>query len=134
MRTDFYRRVMAAAGVPQSGKVCTCRHEISYHIHDGGALGGHGTLGPCAACECDKWIGLSVYPDPLTPEGFVALWDALEARGYEADITFDQGDKLHDVVIYSREDGRTLVADACHKNRAAALLGAAALALDINEL
>ena len=124
---------MAAAGVPQSGKVCTCRHEISYHVYDGGALGGHGTLGPCAACECDKRIGLSVYPDPLTPEGFVALWDALEARGWRVEFrTLCDGTLSQ--VYKADEMGRPDLASIFqggHESRAAALLEAAAQALGV---
>ena len=134
---DFGQRVMAAAGVapfkrwyvgnPVDGESCyTASNEAEYlrwkaeyrEYCEHRAYGVH------------AW---DIYPDPLTPEGFVALWYALEARGWRVEFrTLCDGTLSQ--VYKADEMGRPDLASIFqggHESRAAALLEAAAQALGV---
>jgi len=128
--SNFGQRVMAAAGVepegwevPFSGTVHTSGDEAEYERI---ALMRRAPGLDLAACS-------PVYPDPLTPDGFVALWDALEARGWRVEFrTLCDGTLAQ--VYKADEMGRPDLASIFqggHASRAAALLEAAAQALHV---
>lgn len=81
MSAEFGQRVMAAAGVAKvPNDLCAwCRDTRKMHECGGNC----GVVG----CSCESFVASYRYPDPLTPEGFVALWDALEARGWRVRIS-----------------------------------------------
>ncbi len=124
--SDFAQAVMKAAGVEPDCKMCLCNHERLSH---------DGLTGPCAACECQEWLeGEHIYPCPLTTgDGFLALWDALEAKGWRVEFrTLLDGTLAQ--VYKADEMGRPDLASIFqggHEDRKAALVEAAGQALGV---
>jgi hypothetical protein len=126
---------MRAAGVKPLTYHCKCNHARSAHEWPYDADEGTISLAECKVCPCRRWEQVCTYPDPLTPKGFVALWDSLEARGWRVEFrTLCDGTLSQ--VYKADEMGRPDLASIFqggHENRAVALLEAAAQALGVSE-
>ena len=84
---------------------------------------------PVSYQECKGKIN---YPDPLTPEGFDALWDALTAKAFLVDVEHCLPERDYAALIWEVDgDEPRLVNDYRHADRKQALLEAAAAALGV---
>lgn len=122
--TDFGRRVMAAAGVQP------CKFESWVIGPNGESFPDPAPGVPLREGYCRE-AREPEYHDPLTPEGFVGLWDALEARGWMVDFSRLLKGTL--VQIFTRDERGFVNTATLHQaggsTRAVALLEAAAQAL-----
>lgn len=126
--TDFGRRVMAAAGVQP------CKFESWVIGPNGESFPDPAPGVPLREGYCRE-AREPEYHDPLTPEGFVALWDGLVSKGYDPSYEYQRGvlEPHAWTMFVADEDGETVhVCEWNSENNGLALLEAAAQALGVS--
>jgi hypothetical protein len=124
---EYGQAVMAAASVPITQ--CECGHDVQDHLKANETSKRHGRFCMEYPCDCESYTrARAVYPDPLTPQGFDALWDGLVANGYFVRVASPRVGGIHCVRVYSEKQDLPVVDNI---DRKAALLEAAGLALGV---